>query len=315
MQRGEEVMHIRSVEERDLPIIEVVVKEKNEVSYYLQGLFNKNIEELIEYIMHSKQDDLNHCFVVASDIDECMGTVFIKNIDDKAAELYISVRDEAKGRGYAWFGMTEVLRMAFYDMNFESVYWAVHTSDKRAIRFFNKHNFHEVKDVPTVRANDYYPEKELKWYCVLKGDELNVRESVAGCKVVHINTIPTVDAGELSFFEANHEFPFEIKRIYYISKVPEGVRRGYHAHKKLKQLLFCPYGRIQLVLENEWGREEIELSDPSIGIIIDKPTWREMLWMQKNSVLCVAASDYYEIDDYIRDHEEFRMYIEEGNHI
>ena len=56
-----------------------------------------------------------------------------------------------------------------------------------------------------------------------------------------------------------------LKEFTTFLKVPEGTRRGFHAHKKLKQLLFCPYGRIQLVLENEKGREEIELSDPSIG--------------------------------------------------
>lgn len=89
------------------------------------------------------------------------------------------------------------------------------------------------------------------------------------------------ESGELSFFEATHDVSFEFKRMYYISKVPEGTRRGFHAHKKLKQLLFCPYGRIQLILENKYGREEIELSDPSIGVVIEEPTWREMLWLQK----------------------------------
>ena len=74
--------------------------------------------------------------------------------------------------------------------------------------------------------------------------------------------------------------------------------------------MFCPYGKIQLVLENENGREEIELSDPSIGVIIDKPTWREMLWMQKDSVLCVAASDYYRVEDYIRDYKSFKEMVE-----
>lgn len=128
---------------------------------------------------------------------------------------------------------------------------------------------------------------------------------------MHIKTIPTVGAGELSFFEATHDVPFEFKRMYYISKVPEGTRRGFHAHKKLKQLLFCPYGRIQLVLENKHGREEIELSDPSIGVVIEEPTWREMLWLQKDSVLCVAASDYYEVEDYIRDYDVFRGLINE----
>ena len=121
--------------------------------------------------------------------------------------------------------------------------------------------------------------------------------------------MPTINAGELSFFEADKDIPFDIKRIYYITKVPEGVRRGFHAHKELKQLLFCPYGRIQLILENELGREEIELSDPSVGVVIEKPTWREMLWLQSNSVLCVAASDYYTTEDYIRDYDEFVRFI------
>ena len=37
--------------------------------------------------------------------------------------------------------------------------------------------------------------------------------------------------------------------------------------------------------------------------------WREMLWLQKDSVLCVAASDYYDPEDYIRDYDEFKDYI------
>ena len=57
------------------------------------------------------------------------------------------------------------------------------------------------------------------------------------------------------------------------------------------------------------GREEIELSDPSIGVVIDRPTWREMLWLQKDSVLCVAASNYYKVEDYIRNYEEFKESI------
>ena len=43
-----------------------------------------------------------------------------------------------------------------------------------------------------------------------------------------------------SFFEATHDVPFEFKRMYYISKVPEGTRRGFHAHKKLKGAIALP---------------------------------------------------------------------------
>ncbi|MBO4325218.1 MAG: FdtA/QdtA family cupin domain-containing protein [Lachnospiraceae bacterium] len=205
--------------------------------------------------------------------------------------------------------MESIIQKAFSEYGLESVYWCVLRDNRRAVRFYDKHYFHEVLDVPKRVLARYEGIENLKWYSVLKGDEFNVRESVAGCRVIHIKTIPTVNAGELSFFEATKEIPFEIKRIYYISKVPEGVRRGFHAHKKLKQILFCPYGRIQIVLENKEKREEIELSDPSIGVVIEECTWREMLWLQKDSVLCVAASEYYQVEDYIRDYDEFCKFV------
>ena len=59
--------------------------------------------------------------------------------------------------------------------------------------------------------------------------------------------------------------------------------------------------------------KEIELSDPSIGVMIEEPTWREMLWIQKDSVLCVAASDFYDPADYIRNYEDFKKYLKELN--
>ena len=129
------------------------------------------------------------------------------------------------------------------------------------------------------------------------------------CKLININTVSTFDSGNLHFFEANHDINFEIRRIYYITKASEGIKRGFHAHKILKQLLFCPYGKIQIILDNGKIREEVILDDPSIGIVIDKPIWREMLWLQNDSVLVVAASEYYDEGDYIRDYNEYLSYI------
>lgn len=246
---------------------------------------------------------------IVSDSDEYMGTVSLKHIEDGSAEFAITVRTEAMGRGYSWFGMESIIQKAFDELGLDYVYWCVSRENVRAVRFYDKHNFHETFDIPQKVLERYEGIENLKWYSVLKGNAFNERMSVAGCKVIRINTIPTLNAGKLSFFEATHDIPFDIKRIYYISKVQEGVRRGFHAHKQLKQLLFCPYGRIQLILENSNGREEIELSDPAMGIVIEECTWREMLWLQKDSVLCVAASDFYEIEDYIRDYDEFRKYI------
>lgn len=304
-------MYLRKLELKDAQAMLSWMHDESVVGHLHTDFASKSLADCEKFIVASQNMENDAHFAIASDEDEYMGTVSLKHIDRDGgtAEFAITVRKESMGRGYSWFGMEAILEKAFSDFGLESVYWCVSRKNKRAVRFYDKHNFHEALDIPAEVLKRYTGEDDLKWYSVLKGDVLDNRKTVAGCDVIRIKTIPTVDAGELSFFEANHDVGFDIKRIYYISKVPEGVRRGFHAHKELRQLLFCPYGKIQLILENELGREEIELSDPSIGVVIDRPTWREMLWLQKDSVLCVAASDYYKMDDYIRDYKDFIEYI------
>ncbi len=286
-----------------------------EITRYLNTNFSeKTLEDCKAFIKASNEmcenpENIHYC--IASDEDEYMGTASLKHIDyvNGNAELTVVIKREARSKGYAWFGIEELINKAFTEFPLTSIYWCVSKDNECAIRFYEKHNFHETVDVLKEILDRYKGRDDLKWFSFLKGDVLDDRKEVSGCKIFRIKTIPTIHAGELSFFESVKDIPFDMKRIYYISKVPEGMRRGYHAHKKLKQLLFCPYGRIQLVLEDQNGREEIELSDPSVGVYIDHTVWREMLWLQKDSVLCVAASEYYNEDDYIRDYDEFKEYI------
>ena len=302
-------MNLRRLEMRDAPLMLSWMHDKSVTENLRADFASKTLADAESFIKHSWSDKDNINLAITSDHDEYMGTVSLKHVEDGSAEFAITVRAEAMGRGYSWFGMEAIIEKAFSEYGLENVYWCVSRDNARAVRFYDKHNFREAHDMPERVLARYEGIENLKWYSVLKNDRSKVRETVAGCRVIRIKTVPTEDAGALSFFEAERDIPFEIKRIYYISGVPEGVRRGFHAHKELKQLLFCPYGRIQLILENRHGREEIELSDPSVGVVIDECSWREMLWLQKDSVLCVAASDYYKTEDYIRDYDAFRTYI------
>jgi len=130
-------------------------------------------------------------------------------------------------------------------------------------------------------------------------------------EIINIKTVQTEKEGQLSFFEAKRNAPFDIKRIYYITHVPKGARRGAHAHKTLKQLLFCPYGSVTVILNNGTEKEQITLDDPSKGLLLYPGLWRDMLWNTDNSALCVAASDYYDEGDYIRDFNEYLTYVKE----
>ena len=71
------------------------------------------------------------------------------------------------------------------------------------------------------------------------------------------------------------------------------------------QLLWCPYGKIRIRLDNGREKTDVMLDDPTIGLVVEHYMWREMFWEQDNSVLCVAADSFYEAEDYIRDYDEF----------
>lgn len=124
-------------------------------------------------------------------------------------------------------------------------------------------------------------------------------------KIIDISTRATEAEGSLSFFEGSRDFDFAIKRVYYVYDVKKGIWRGGHAHKKLWQMLFCPYGNIEIVLDDSLQKERIMLDVPSKGLVIGPGLWRDILWYQDNSILCVAASDYYDEHDYIRDYQKF----------
>ena len=67
----------------------------------------------------------------------------------------------------------------------------------------------------------------------------------------------------------------------------------------------------QLLIRLDDGHERVSLLSPAKGLIVEHNMWREMIWQQENSVLCVAADSYYEAEDYIRDYDEFIRWVKE----
>ena len=130
-------------------------------------------------------------------------------------------------------------------------------------------------------------------------------------EVINLNTVMNKDPklGGLSFFEGKHDIPFSIKRMYCIYKAEEGKHRGFRAHKTSTQLVFCPYGCIEVQLNDGKNTETIVLDVPSKGLIIYPQIWRELTWRKNDSVLCVAVSDYYDPNENTQDYNEFLTYI------
>lgn len=116
--------------------------------------------------------------------------------------------------------------------------------------------------------------------------------------------------GKLTIVEGSKDIPFDIKRMYFISGVEAKERRGFHAHKKLKQLLVCITGSCKILLDDGKNKHEVFLNDSNQGVLILNPVWREMYEFSQGCVLAVFADEHYNESDYIRDYDIFKKMIE-----
>lgn len=117
------------------------------------------------------------------------------------------------------------------------------------------------------------------------------------------------DRGQLVALEEFKDIPFKVRRIYYIYDTKDKVRRGFHAHKNLEQILLCVHGSCKIHLDNGYETEEITLDNPTEGLYIANNMWREMYDFSPDAVLLVLASELYDESDYIRNYNDFLEFV------
>lgn len=113
--------------------------------------------------------------------------------------------------------------------------------------------------------------------------------------------------GNLIAIEGGIDFPFDIKRVYYIWGTDANVIRGKHAHRSLEQIIICTSGSCDFILDNGNTRETVHLDNPAVGLYIKSNIWREFTNFSPDCVIMVLASEHYDEQDYIRDYEQFKQ--------
>lgn len=119
------------------------------------------------------------------------------------------------------------------------------------------------------------------------------------------------ERGSLIALEEEKNIPFQIKRVYYMFKTGKDVRRGFHAHRELKQVAIAVRGSCRFLLDDGRERIDILLDNPAQGLVIDSCIWREMYEFSEDCVLMVLADSLYDESDYIRDYDYFIKTINE----
>ncbi|AUY08594.1 sugar 3,4-ketoisomerase [Aeromonas sp. ASNIH2] len=113
------------------------------------------------------------------------------------------------------------------------------------------------------------------------------------------------ERGSLIALEEGKNIPFPVKRVYYLFNTKDGVSRGFHAHKALKQVAIAVRGSCRFVLDDGKERVEVLLDNPAQGLLIESFMWREMHDFSDDCVLMVLADQLYDENDYIRSYDNF----------
>ena len=99
---------------------------------------------------------------------------------------------------------------------------------------------------------------------------------------------------------------FPIKRVYIIKNlISQNVREG-HAHKKLNQIYSILSGKAKIRFDDGKKKKTIYLNDSNKSVYIKNGTWRDIVYLQKNTVLMVLCDDVYKKEDYIRNYIKYK---------
>lgn len=117
------------------------------------------------------------------------------------------------------------------------------------------------------------------------------------------------ERGLLVALEEERNIPFLIKRVYYVFDTLQGIRRGFHAHKKTRQLAIAIKGSCSFLFDDGEKRKDIILNNPAQGLMIEPGIWHEMYDFSDDCILMVLADDIYNESDYIRSYQDFIDYV------
>lgn len=125
------------------------------------------------------------------------------------------------------------------------------------------------------------------------------------CRIIELPKFSDA-RGNLSFAENNAHIPFEMRRTYWIYDVPGGEERGGHAYRENQEFIVALSGSFDVILDDGTEQKTFHLNRSYYGLYIPRGIWRQMSNFSTNSLALILSSTDYDVNDYIRDYEEFK---------
>lgn len=163
-----QMISLRALKEKDAVRMLEWMNHADVVQYMKIGERKHTLDEVLGFIKNAKMDKGNFHYAIADQNDIYLGTVSLKNIDTKkgSAEYAIALHPDAIGLGIAALATSQVLKIAFSNLNLQEVYLNVLAENTRAIRFYEKFGWEYRKKSKICFDGTV---KTLIWYRISKG--------------------------------------------------------------------------------------------------------------------------------------------------
>jgi len=136
--------------------------------------------------------------------------------------------------------------------------------------------------------------------------------SVFDCCIIEVPRMHN-RAGNISIVENDINLPFSIERVFYIYDIPGGEDRGAHAHKACHQFIIAASGSFEIELDDGTNKRTVILNRPYYGLHIPPGIWAAEKAFSSGAICLVLASDKFSEEDYIRDYNNFKVYMNDQN--
>ena len=155
-------MKLRKLKTEDAPLMLEWMHDDFVINDMKTNFATKSLDDCLSFIKVAQNTTKNLHLAIVDDGDTYMGTVSLKNIREGAAEFAITVRKCAMGKGFAKYGMQQIIEKGFTDCGLQNIYWCVAPENKRAVRFYNKNNYKRCKAPAEAQRN--YAVEEIEHY-------------------------------------------------------------------------------------------------------------------------------------------------------
>lgn len=109
------------------------------------------------------------------------------------------------------------------------------------------------------------------------------------------------------------EFPFDIRRCFWIKNVPAGQKRGAHAHRTCGEIIIAANGNFVVDVTNGSQKATISLCDSHTALYIPPYTWCELHSFSPDAVCLCLASQSYIAEGYINNFNEYLQTVAKRN--